>query len=110
MLTKTTIHDIARELNYPYATISTDLNLSYFISKKTISAVQEKASELLYQLNIIASSLHSGKSGKKAFAFLMELIVNKDKKSIVKPCKKAVLEPLILYGNQVLEKNPTYLK
>ena len=104
MLNKTTIHDIARELNYPYATISTDLNLSYFISKKTILAVQEKASELLYQLNIIASSLHSGKSGKKAFAFLMELIVKNNDRNVL-PTEHIILKPnLILRESSVRKK------
>jgi len=55
MPTKTTIHDIPRELNYSYGTISRALNLSYFISKKTISAIQEKATKLKYQPNKIAS-------------------------------------------------------
>lgn len=62
MPTKTTIHDIARELNLSSGTISRALNNSKLISKKTILAVREKAIELQYQPNKIASSLRSGKS------------------------------------------------
>ena len=110
MLTKTTIHDIARELNYSYGTIIRALNLSYFISKKTTSAVKEKASELPYQLNKIAFSLSSEISDKKVFTLLMKLIINKDEKSIVKPCEKAALDSLILIQESSFEKKTTFLK
>ena len=104
MPTKTTIHDIARELNYSYGTILRALNLSYFISKKTISAVQEKASELQYQLNKNTSSLRSGKSGKKAFALLMELIVNNNDRNVL-PTEHIILKPnLILRESSVRKK------
>ena len=104
MPTKTTIHDISRELNYSYGTISRALNLSYFISKKTISAVQEKASELQYQLNKNTSSLRSGKSGKKAFALLMELIVNNNDRNVL-PTEHIILKPnLILRESSVRKK------
>ena len=110
MLTKTTIHDIARELNYSYGTIIRALNLSFFVSKKTTSAVKEKASELPYQLNKIASSLSSEISDKKVFTLLMKLIINKDEKSIVKPCEKAALDSLILIRESSFEKKTTFLK
>ena len=62
MLLKTTIHDIARELKITSGTVSRALNDSPRISAETRRLVKEKAKELNYQRNRIASSLRSGKS------------------------------------------------
>ncbi len=59
---KITIHDIARELNLTSGTVSRALNDNSRISIKTKKLVKEKANELKYQRNKIASSLRSGKS------------------------------------------------
>lgn len=59
---KTTIHDIARELNFTPGTVSRALNDNSRISIETKRLVNEKAKELNYQRNKIASSLRSGKS------------------------------------------------
>lgn len=59
---KLTIHDIARELNLTSGTVSRALNDNPRISTKTKTLVKEKALELNYQRNKIASSLRSGKS------------------------------------------------
>ena len=59
---KTTIHDIARELNFTSGTVSRALNNNPRISTETKRLVNEKATELKYQRNKIASSLRSGKS------------------------------------------------
>lgn len=59
---KITIHDIARELNLTSGTISRALNNNPRISTETRQLVLEKAKELKYQPNKIASSLRSGKS------------------------------------------------
>jgi LacI family transcriptional regulator len=59
---KTTIHDIARELNFTPGTVSRALNNNPRISTETKRLVNEKAKELKYQRNKIASSLRSGKS------------------------------------------------
>ena len=62
MPNKITIHDIARELNLTSGTVSRALNDNPRISIKTKQLVKEKAIELNYQRNKIASSLRSGKS------------------------------------------------
>jgi len=62
LLLKTTIHDIARELKITSGTVSRALNDSPRISDETRRLVKEKAKELNYQRNRIASSLRSGKS------------------------------------------------
>ncbi|MEO6230085.1 MAG: LacI family DNA-binding transcriptional regulator [Ferruginibacter sp.] len=62
MSKKTTIHDIARELNFTSGTVSRALNDNPRISIKTRQLVNAKAKELNYQRNKIASSLRSGKS------------------------------------------------
>lgn len=59
---KITIHDIARELNLTSGTVSRALNDHPRISAATKQLVKEKAAELKYQRNKIASSLRSGKS------------------------------------------------
>lgn len=59
---KITIHDIARELNLTSGTVSRALNDNPRISIETKRLVKEKANELKYQRNKIASSLRSGKS------------------------------------------------
>jgi LacI family transcriptional regulator len=59
---KITIHDIARELNFTPGTVSRALNDNPRISAETRRLVNEKAKELKYQRNKIASSLRSGKS------------------------------------------------
>jgi LacI family transcriptional regulator len=59
---KTTIHDIARELKFTPGTVSRALNDHPRISIETKRLVNEKARELNYQRNKIASSLRSGKS------------------------------------------------
>lgn len=59
---KTTIHDIARELNLTPGTVSRALNDNPRISIETKRLVSEKSRELNYQQNKIASSLRSGKT------------------------------------------------
>ncbi len=59
---KITIHDIARDLNLTSGTVSRALNDHPRISIETKRLVQEKAKELKYQRNKLASSLRSGKS------------------------------------------------
>ena len=59
---KITIHDIARELKLTSGTVSRALNDHPRISDATKKLVKEKATELKYQRNKIASSLRSGKS------------------------------------------------
>lgn len=58
----TTIHDIARALKITSGTVSRALNDYSRISLETRRLVKEKAIELNYQRNKIASSLRSGKS------------------------------------------------
>ena len=62
MSNKITIHDIARELNLTTATVSRALNDHPRISTETKKLVQEKAQQLKYRRNRLASSLRSGKS------------------------------------------------
>jgi LacI family transcriptional regulator len=57
-----TIHDIARELNLNIATVSRALNDHPRISKETKQMVLEKARQMKYRRNKIASSLRSGRS------------------------------------------------
>lgn len=59
---KITIHDIASKLNLTSGTISRALNDNPRISTETKRLVHEKAKELKYHRNKIASSLRSGKS------------------------------------------------
>src|SRR6187397_1493119 len=59
---KTTIIDIARELNTTPATVSRALSNHPGISEKTKQTVQLTASKLNYKRNRIASSLQSGKT------------------------------------------------
>ena len=62
MTYKTTIIDIARELNTTPATVSRALSNHPGISEKTKQTVQLTASKLNYKRNRIASSLRSGKT------------------------------------------------
>lgn len=59
---RVTINDIARELNITAATVSRALNDHPAISEATTTLVKEKAEQLNYRQNRIASSLRSGKS------------------------------------------------
>lgn len=59
---KITILDIAKELKVTPGTVSRALNDNQRISSETRRRVKEKAKELQYQRNKIASSLRSGKS------------------------------------------------
>lgn len=59
---KTTIIDIAKELNTTPATVSRALSNHPGISEKTKQSVQSTASKLNYKRNRIASSLRSGKT------------------------------------------------
>jgi LacI family transcriptional regulator len=59
---RTTIQDIARELNITASTVSRALNNHAAISKATKKAVNKTAKKLSYHPNKIASSLRSGKS------------------------------------------------
>ncbi|UKJ08441.1 LacI family DNA-binding transcriptional regulator [Solitalea lacus] len=60
---KTTIHDIARELNITFSTVAKALNDHPRIKASTKIAVKEMATKLNYQQNKLASSLKSGKTG-----------------------------------------------
>ena len=62
MRNKTTITDIARELNTTAATVSRALSNNPRISEETKRSVHHTASKLNYKRNRIASSLRSGKS------------------------------------------------
>jgi LacI family transcriptional regulator len=59
---KITINDIARELNLTSATVSRALSNHPRISSKTKELVQDKAAQMKYRRNKLASSLRSGKS------------------------------------------------
>jgi LacI family transcriptional regulator len=60
--TRTTIHDIGKNLGLTPATVSRALNDSSEISDKTKDIVRAEAKRLNYQRNKIASSLRSGRS------------------------------------------------
>ncbi len=60
--TPVTIHDIARLLHISASTVSRALNDHPRISKKTKEKVRQKAAELNYQPNMVATNLRSGKS------------------------------------------------
>ena len=62
MSQRVTIHDIARELNLTAATVSRALNDHPRISKHTKRIVEEKANQMKYRRDKIASSLRSGRS------------------------------------------------
>ena len=62
MKRRTTINDIAKELNITAATVSRALSNHPEISAKTKKTVQEAAKRLDYTQNQIASSLRSGKT------------------------------------------------
>ncbi|GGD05869.1 LacI family DNA-binding transcriptional regulator [Hyunsoonleella pacifica] len=62
MSKKTTIYDIAKQLNLTAATISRALNNNHRISKKTKELVQKTAQEMNYEQNRVAKALKSGKS------------------------------------------------
>lgn len=59
---KTTIYDIAKELNITAATVSRALNDNPKISKKTRKLVLETAARMNYEQNKLALALKSGKS------------------------------------------------
>jgi len=59
---KTTIHKIAKELNLDSSTVSRALNNSDRVKKKTRDLIFQKAEEMGYQRNLIASSLRKRKS------------------------------------------------
>lgn len=59
---RVTINDIARELKVTAATVSRALNDHPAISEATTNLVKEKAEEMNYRQNRLASSLRSGKS------------------------------------------------
>lgn len=61
-VTNITINDIARELNVSPSTISRALNNKSQISEKTKKLVRQKAAELGYDINLVASSLSKNKS------------------------------------------------
>jgi LacI family transcriptional regulator len=58
-----TINDIARNLNVSPSTVSRALNNSSKISDRTKLLVHEKARELGYEINLIASSLSKENTG-----------------------------------------------
>ena len=62
MSEKTTIYDIAKELNISAATVSRALNNNPKISKSTCKLVMETATKLNYKQNKLALALRSGKS------------------------------------------------
>lgn len=59
---KTTIYDIAKELNTTISTVSRALNNSDLISESTKRSVRDAAKRLNYRPNKVASSLSSGKT------------------------------------------------
>lgn len=62
MKKKTTIHDIAKDLNITASTVSRALKNNSRISEATKKSVLKKAKELNYQPNNIAAALRKGKS------------------------------------------------
>lgn len=62
MAKKSTIHDIARELNVTASTVSRALNDNPRISRATREAVWKTARQLNYQPNQIAAALRSGRT------------------------------------------------
>ncbi len=62
MSEKTTIYDIAKELNISAATVSRALNKNPKISESTCKLVMETAAKLNYKQNKLAQALRSGKS------------------------------------------------
>lgn len=62
MAKKTTIYDIAKELNITAATVSRALNGNPKISQKTKDLVFETAAKMNYEQNKLAQALKSGKS------------------------------------------------
>ncbi|WP_291102653.1 MULTISPECIES: LacI family DNA-binding transcriptional regulator [unclassified Flavobacterium] len=62
MSQKTTIYDIAKELNISAATVSRALNNNPKISKNTCKLVMETAARMNYKQNKLALALRSGKS------------------------------------------------
>ena len=62
MAKKTTVYDIAKELNITVSTVSRALNNISTISESTRKAVLETAARLNYRPNKIAASLTSGKT------------------------------------------------
>ncbi len=62
MTRKSTIHDIARELNITASTVSRALNDHPRISEQTKRVVKEVAEQVGYRTNQIASALRSGKT------------------------------------------------
>ena len=62
MAKKTTIYDIAKELNITVSTVSRALNNISTISESTREAVLDMAKKLNYRPNKVASSLTSGKT------------------------------------------------
>lgn len=62
MAKKTTIYDIAKELNITAATVSRALNDNPKISKKTRALVFDTAKKMNYEQNKLALALKSGKS------------------------------------------------
>ncbi|WP_206598661.1 LacI family DNA-binding transcriptional regulator [Rufibacter ruber] len=61
-MSRTTIHDIAKELNTTAATVSRALNDHPSISAATKQSVREAAQKLNYQQNRVASSLRLGRT------------------------------------------------
>lgn len=59
---KTTIHDIARELNITFSTVARALRDHPAISETTKAAVRKTAEKLNYRQNKVASSLRSGRT------------------------------------------------
>ena len=59
---KSTIHDIAKELNLTASSVSRALNDHPKISPETKKLVQKKAKELNYKPNTLAASLRTGKA------------------------------------------------
>jgi len=64
MSRKTTIYDIAKELNITAATVSRALNNNPRISEDTRKLVLETATRMNYKQNRLALALKSGKSKK----------------------------------------------
>lgn len=59
---KVTIHDIAKELNIDSSTVSRALSNNPRVKQKTKDRVLEKANELGYQRNLLASNLRNNKT------------------------------------------------
>ena len=113
---KTTIIDIARELNTTRATVSRALSNHPGISEKTKQTVHITASRLNYKRSRIASSLRSGKTHVigviipsaeiNFFGSALSLLVDIMEKKEQHLKQKVVLDPVLIVKQSSLRNGP----